>query len=132
MKEIDRMRNRLVELHRRTGDLRYLRAAEVLAGPRITTGRNRSDDQPHLLRMAWLIHHGYAPSVWAAAGSTARDVEGHSFDATRKRLNRKYLKQRSYYTYLGPFICQHIEGFQEGVTNAVPAAFLKTRSRKEK
>lgn len=132
MKEIDRVRHNLMKLHKRTGDLRYLRAADVLAGPRITAGRNRRDDQPHLLRMAWLIHHEYAPSVWAAAGIAAGDIEGHSFDATRKRLNRKYLRQRPYYTYLGPFICRHIEGFREGVTNAVPAGFLKTRSRKVK
>ena len=105
---------------KRTRDRRYIKAANILAEPPITDGRNRIHDAPRLLRMAWLIHNGHASGAWSAAGIVAGEIEGHSFNAVRKRLYRKFLKQKGFYTYVGPFICHHIEFFEDGATNAIP------------
>ena len=120
MKEIERMTHKLIKLHERTRDRRYLKAANMLVGPPITDGRNRNDDGPHVLRMAWLIHNGHASSAWGAAGIVAGEIEGHSSDAVRRRLHRKFQKQKDHYIYISPFIW-NMEFFEDGVTNAIPA-----------
>ena len=48
--------------------------------------------------MAWLLHEGYTSSPWSAAGIIAGEIEGHSFDAVKKRLYRKFLEQKGFYT----------------------------------
>ncbi len=120
MKGIERTTHKLIGLHQQTRDGRYLKAAQMLAGPPITDGRNRNHDAPHLLRMACLLHEGHASSAWGAAGIVAGEIEGHSFDAVQKRLYRKFLEQKGFYTIVVPSLCRHIEYFEHGVTNAIP------------
>ena len=120
MKGIERTTHKLIGLHQRTRDRRYLKAAKILAGPPITDGRNRNHDAPHLLRMAWLLHEGHTSSPWSAAGIIGGEIEGHSFDAVQKRLYRKFLEQKGFYTFVGPSLWPHIEYFEDGVTNAHP------------
>ena len=92
----------------------------MLARPPITDGRNKIHDEPHLLRMAWLLHEGHASSPWSAAETVAGEIEGHSFNAVQKRLYRKFLEQKGFYTFVGPSLWPHIEYFEDGVTNAHP------------
>ncbi len=121
MKKIERDMHDLLRSHQRTHDRRYLKAAKMLGGPPVTDGRNRNHDAPHLLRMAWLLHEGHASSAWGAAGIVAGEIEGHSFNAVQKRLYRKFLEQKGFYTFVVPSLCRHIEYFEPGVTNAIPA-----------
>ncbi len=121
MKGIERTTHKLIGLHQQTRDGRYLKAAQMLAGPPITDGRNRIHDERHLLRMTWLLHEGHASSPWSAAGIVAGEIEGHSFNAVQKRLHRKFLEQKGFYTIGVPSLCRHIEIFEDGVTNAIPA-----------
>ncbi len=120
MKGIERTTHKLIGLHQQTRDRRYLKAAKILAGPPITDGRNRNHDAPHLLRMAWLLHEGHASSLWSAAGIIAGEIEGHSFHAVQKRLHRKFLEKKGFYTFVGPSLWRHIEYFEPGITNAIP------------
>ena len=121
MKEIRRVMHYLRGLYDRTHDPRYLQAARRLARPPITDGRNKIHDEPHLLRMAWLLHEGHASSLWSAAGIIAGEIEGHSFHAVQKRLHRKFLEKKGFYTFVGPSLWRHIEYFEPGKTNAIPA-----------
>ena len=120
MKEIQRVMHHLLGLHKATRDRRYLQGARMLAGPPITDGRNRIHDERHLLRMTWLLHEGHASSPWNAAGIVAGEIEGHSFNASQRRLHKKFLEQKWFYTFVVPSLCRHIEYFKPGVTNVIP------------
>lgn len=120
MREIDQIARRLIELHKMTGDQRYLRAAEILSRPPTRAARPLVHDYPQLIRMAWLIREKHAKSEHAAACIVANEIGGHSISATKARLCRKFRKQRDHLNFITPFIGPALEFFGEGVTDAVP------------
>src|SRR5688572_14037852 len=60
------------------------------ANPRPRCGRPPIDDSDGLRRMQWAFEAGLASSWWDAARIVAKEIGGHSYEATVWRLYKKF------------------------------------------
>ena len=99
--DLENEARRMEGLYARSGDKRFLKAAKTLRGPVPKKPGNRKyNDEPFLVRMAYLLATGQASSEYNAAILVCGDAPGKKALSIAARLDDKFKKDRDYYRTL--------------------------------
>ena len=123
---------RLQRLYTATGDIRFHRAACVLRDVPMPSGPQPKFDDPHVTRMAWLLHKKEAANPWQAANMVADEIGGQSVKSTARRLYGKFRRNKEKYSDRTTLLIFEIEQAikQSGLDKVIKKVSLATENLK--